>query len=150
MLFRLFATFLCVQAAPVIDVQYDAPPPSAVAAGGAFASRVRSLAGRVARSKANVDEFALQVGGLSGDHVAAGVAPSAFLASSLIPVDAAHVRKGLGVTEPMPEATDSVNVVMRQDVRALAERVAHRDMAEQLAMLQADFERGVAELNGAK
>ena len=111
---------------------------------------MRALAARVARSRGEVDDLAVRAAKLSGEQPGFRVASSAFLASRLIPVDAAGVRKGLAVTEPMASASDSVNVVMREDVGAVSGRASQNVAAAQLAQLQADFEQGLANLNGGQ
>ena len=149
---RLFVAFVCVACSawgtPSISVEYDAPPASVGVSGGVFASRVRALAARVARSRGEVNELAASVAGRSGEQRVGGVASAAFLASRLIPVDADGVRKGLAVTEPMASASDSVNVIMRNGVGAAAGRVSQNVAAAQVAQLQADFEQGLANLDG--
>ena len=151
---RLFVAFVCAACsawgAPSISVEYEAPSSVAGVSGGAFASGVRLLAALVARSRGQVDDLAVRAAKLSGEQPGFRVASSAFLASRLIPVDAAGVRKGLAVTEPMASASDSVNVVMRQDVGAVAGRASQNVAAAQLAQLQADFEQGLANLNGGQ
>ena len=151
---RVFVAFVCAACsawgAPSISVEYEAPSSVAGVSGGAFASRVLALAARVARGRGEVDDLAVRAAKLSGEQPGFRVASSAFLASRLIPVDAAGVRKGLAVTEPMASASDSVNVVMREDVGAVAGRASQHVAAAQLAQLQADFEQGLANLNGGQ
>ena len=150
---RLVVAFVCVACSawgvPSISVEYEAPAGLAgVSSDGAFVSRVRALAARVARSRGEVNELAASVAKRPGDQRIGGVASAAFLASRLIPVDASGVRKGLAVTEPMASASDSVNVVMREDVGAGAGRASQNAAAAQVAQLQADFEQGLAKLDG--
>ena len=149
-----FVCLLCASAMagamPDINVQYEFSP--AAKNGGSarstFAKRASQLAASIAQTDADITKFGnAVVQALRSDDVRH--MPSSFLSSRLQPVDANRVRKSLAVTEPVASPAEAgVNVIIDEDVGSMLGTAKYKGMLAEIIRLQANFDHGVAELEG--
>ena len=78
--------------------------------------------------------------GLRRSSKRGGPRQASFLSSGVLPIDPAHIRKGIDLTQPLrapPQA--AVNVVEREDTAAMEERAKYVGMIDQTKRVMADF-----------